>query len=80
MPQVPTASQYRPNISRQDIANANIDNENPMLTQCGLNADANIADGKLSRANIFMLSGLFPLVLSINKTVFEVIGYYIPNE
>ena len=30
------ASQYRPNISQQDIANANIANGNPILSQCGL--------------------------------------------
>ena len=33
---VPMASQYRPNISRQDIDNANIANGNPILSQCGL--------------------------------------------
>ena len=36
MSQVPMASQYRPNISRQDIANANIANGNPILSQFGL--------------------------------------------
>ena len=30
------ASQYWPNISRQDIANANIASGNPVLSQCGL--------------------------------------------
>ena len=30
------ASQYWPNISRQDIANANFGNGNPILSQCGL--------------------------------------------
>ena len=34
--QVPMASQYWPNISWQDIANANIANGNLILSQCGL--------------------------------------------
>ena len=36
MSQLPMGSQYWPNISRQDIANANITNENPILSQCDL--------------------------------------------